>query len=277
MTGAENSLRYLPYRKEKPNCVLRLFAFHWAGGSASAYRFLEKSLGDEVELCAVQLPGREARLNDTTLASLQAYAREIVEALKHLFQGPARCAIFGHSMGSWLAYEVACEVQRQDLPHPTLLVVSDFPSPSIPLKERPWTPCTGMTDAQFKDECRRWGVKEAVFQPDIWETFRDSLRADFCLFDTYEHAAGDAASAGDGAKLACPVLVFASEDDPKVGKHCPLHISLADAWRQHTLRPVTKELFPGDHFYLTDAKVAQSQFASRLAMRLNEIADLLAY
>ena len=41
---------------------LRLFCFSYAGGGASVFRSWANSLPREVEVCAIQLPGREYRI-----------------------------------------------------------------------------------------------------------------------------------------------------------------------------------------------------------------------
>ena len=71
--------KWLPYYKPLADPKLRLFAFHWAGGSASSYNGVAwQALPDGVELLAVQLPGREKRDGETTPKTAQAAAKQAV-------------------------------------------------------------------------------------------------------------------------------------------------------------------------------------------------------
>lgn len=92
--------KWLPYYKPLADPKLRLFAFHWAGGSASSYNGVAwQALPDGVELLAVQLPGREKRDGETTPKTAQAAAKQAVGELKRFFAaGSVPTAIFAHSM-----------------------------------------------------------------------------------------------------------------------------------------------------------------------------------
>ena len=39
--------------------------------------------------------------------------------------------------------------------------------------------------AGAQEECRGWDVSEGLFTPAMWGTYRDLMRADFRLFDSY--------------------------------------------------------------------------------------------
>ena len=98
--------------------------------------------------------------------------------------------VVGHSVGSWCAFEFARLARSLGFPPPALACLSGFPAPDIPREQRPWTANVHLDDAAFKDECRAWGVDEAVFAENAWRAFEPLLRADFALFDEYEHDDG---------------------------------------------------------------------------------------
>ena len=95
--------------------------------------------------------------------------------------------VVGHSVGSWCAFEFVRLARSLGFPPPALACLSGFPAPDVPTRQRPWTPNKGLDDAAFKDECRGWGVDEAVFAPHAWRVFEPTLRADFTLFDAYTY------------------------------------------------------------------------------------------
>src|SRR5437868_5887202 len=44
--------------------AFRVFGFHFAGGSASQFRFWDTMVSNEIEILGVQLPGRESRYRE---------------------------------------------------------------------------------------------------------------------------------------------------------------------------------------------------------------------
>ena len=50
-------------------------------------------------------------------------------------------------------------------------------------------------DAHWQDECRGWDINELVFSSGMWPTYQPLLRADFTIFDEYQHSTGALLSA----------------------------------------------------------------------------------
>jgi len=174
-------------------------------------------------LCA-QPPGRGARLRESAPPDLQAYAAAVAPLVARRVALAPWWAVVGHSLGAWAAVEVAAAVaglqeQRQQQPGaaarpgeapppccpplraagpPMLLAVSAMPPPDWPADRRPWRAQRGLDDAAFADECRAWDVSAAVFEPNMWRLFVPCLRADFKLFDEYDHSRGGGGGEGGG-------------------------------------------------------------------------------
>ena len=72
---------FVPFKQDK-NSYLTLFCFHYGGGSTSAYREWAKDLVDNVDLMAVQLPGRESRFGDPLLSNVTQVVNELY---KHFY------------------------------------------------------------------------------------------------------------------------------------------------------------------------------------------------
>ncbi|MDQ3951623.1 MAG: thioesterase domain-containing protein, partial [Actinomycetota bacterium] len=89
---------------------VRLFCFPYAGGSAATYRTWSDVLPPDVEVQAVQLPGREWRLKEEPFRSVFPLVEELAVVLKDRFESPF--AFFGHSLGALISFELARELRR---------------------------------------------------------------------------------------------------------------------------------------------------------------------
>ncbi|MEV7003823.1 alpha/beta fold hydrolase [Streptomyces sp. NPDC093982] len=207
----------------------RLFVFPHAGAGASAYR-LAAYLPDTVEVCTVQLPGRETRFAEPALTSLD----EAVAALAPLIADHADLpyAFFGHSMGSLIAFETARRLRALGTPLPDRLFLSGMRAPGLPDRD----PRHTLPDEQLLATAEFGGV-----DTELQELLLPLLRADLTLCETYTHRAE--------APLPCPLTVLAGSDDHSVDG-----TELAD-WRKHTSADFEMRLFPGaPHLYVRGAE-----------------------
>ncbi|HET8840857.1 MAG TPA: thioesterase domain-containing protein, partial [Ktedonobacteraceae bacterium] len=89
---------WIAYHQASSQATLRLFCFPYAGGCASIFRTWIGHLPSEVEVCPIQLPGRENRWKETPLTNLSELIQEILQSLPPYLDKPF--AFFGHSMGA---------------------------------------------------------------------------------------------------------------------------------------------------------------------------------
>src|SRR4051794_34726781 len=68
--------------KPRLHARARLFCFPHAGAGASAYRLWPNGLPTDLEVCAIQLPGRESRLREASLDSIPALVHALIPALE---------------------------------------------------------------------------------------------------------------------------------------------------------------------------------------------------
>jgi len=212
----------------------RLFCFPHAGGAAAAFRLWPAGLPNDVDVVAVQLPGRGNRWKEPALGSIPAILDELVPAM--LPQMDVPFAFFGHSMGSIVAYAAASELVRRGAPLPEHLFVSARRPPRMP---GPDTPMHALSDEAFVAEMmRRYGgiPAEVLAEPDLMALLLPSLRADMRALETYAPEAS--------APLPFPVTAFGGTEDLRA----PLaHL---EAWRGETSGEFRVRTFPGGHFYL---------------------------
>jgi len=230
-----------------PHSEVRLVCFPHAGGSASFFFPVARALAPRIEVLAVQYPGRQMRRIEPGIQDIGQFAEQIFAALRGLDDKPL--ALFGHSMGAVLAYEVALRMRRAALPSPVRLVASGRRAPSRYRDERVHTG----TDQQIVAEIKALsGPNQAVLaDPEMLAMILPAIRSDYTAIERYKHDP-------DG-ELDCPISAFVGEDDPRAS------LDEARAWAEHTTGPFELEVFPGDHFYL----VGQSaRVLDRLAAKL---------
>ncbi len=122
--------RWIAFRQPKVDAQIRLFCLPYGGGGASIYRDWQKDLPDSIEVCPIQLPGRENRMDEKPINKIQTLVNLIAENLQSEFDMPF--AFFGHSFGSLIAFELARYLRKHELPKPLNLFVSAYPDPKLP-------------------------------------------------------------------------------------------------------------------------------------------------
>ncbi len=226
----------------------RLYCVPFAGGGPSTYRLWPQSLPADVEVVVVVVPGRDPR---TRVASAALPPGSMVELI-----GPSLTAIaemqatdplpftlFGHSMGALIAFEltVAMEAATADpLQRPDHLFVSGRRAPD---ERHEGKLIHDLPDDEFLDSMQRRysAVPAAVRQePELLALFLPGLRADVRVFETYAPLTD--------RRVECPVRVYGGTDDRQ-----PTPDALP-GWQRVAERDISVRVFPGDHFYLNDAR-----------------------
>ncbi|MFJ1844554.1 MULTISPECIES: thioesterase II family protein [unclassified Streptomyces] len=209
--------------------------FAHAGGSAAAFRAWPGLLPDDVELLAVQYPGRQDRFREPCVDSMGPMAAGIAAALAPSLERPL--AFFGHSMGAAVAYEVALRLERVHGTAPVHLFVSGRSAPSRPRHTRELHRLDD--DLLLEELTALGGMDEGVLaDPGLKAVVLPALRADVRLVETYR--------AEPGRRTGSPLTAYCGDADARV--------TAADllAWSEHTTADFASRLFAGGHFYLSD-------------------------
>lgn len=216
---------------EAPQARLCLLCFPHAGGSATSYFPLSSLLSPQITVAAVQYPGRQDRRGETPLSSVTALADEISEVVAGWIDRPV--AVFGHSMGSVVGYEVARRLRSAGETVPALFV-SGRRAPHLPSGEWVHT----MTDEQILAELRVLDgtQRQLLDEEELVRMALPAIRADYQAVETYRHE--------PRPRLDVPIHAFVGESDPRVT------VPEVDEWAQHTAAEFTRRTFPGGHFYL---------------------------
>ncbi len=233
MSKPESADPWILRPRPRPAARLRLLCIPHAGGGASAFRGWADLFPESIEVCPVQLPGREQRIREAPFDRLEPLVEALAGAVLRRAEVPF--AIFGHSNGALIGYELARLLRRRGERGPVHLVASGRRAPHVP----PPPPLTmGLPDDQFLDELARLGGMPAEVRehPELREMLLPVLRADVALHETYEYQ--------DEPPLEIPITGYAGMDDPRAPPD-----TVAE-WAVHTSREFALRTWPGGHFYL---------------------------
>ncbi|GAA2895616.1 alpha/beta fold hydrolase [Streptosporangium fragile] len=216
----------------RPGAAVRLVCFAHAGGSATAYREWPALLPASVELHAVQLPGRADRFTEPLVDDMDVLAASVAEAMLPLLDRPV--ALFGHSMGAMVAYEVARVLQARGT-GPARLFASGCAAPHEPRERRA---VSTLDDDRFVAELTRLGGTEAeiLAHRAMREVVLPYVRGDFRLLERYRHRPGPA--------LPVPISALVGDADPVVTP------AQAASWEARTTADFSLTVYRGGHFYL---------------------------
>ncbi|MFG2628146.1 thioesterase II family protein [Streptomyces sp. NPDC048473] len=233
-----------------PDAPVRMICLPHAGGSATYYLPVARALAPAVDVLAVQYPGRQDRMREPCVDSLHELADRVAEQVRPWTGVPI--ALFGHSMGATLGYEVAKRLER-DGAGPLVLFASGRRAPST---HRDGEVMYLRPDEDLLDDLRAMsGTDSRVFADEsLLRLVLPALRSDYKATETYRH------TPGAGPELACPIVALVGDSDPKAT------VEEARAWDTHTTAGFDLRVFDGGHFFLNDhAPAVIELIAERLA------------
>lgn len=237
-TTDDRAARWLRGIRVLPAPAIRLVCLPHAGGAATFFQPWGALLPPGVELYAVRYPGRQDRLDERCFETMDGLADAVTAALEPLLDRPL--ALFGHSMGASVAYEVAVRLEARHGFVPARLLVSGRQAPHLAETED----YEGRTDDELVAEIRAFGnIDEGVLDlPAVRELILPALRADFRLLGAYRPQ--------QPSKIEAGIVGYVGLSDPG----CP--IGAARAWSELTLGGFELKVFPGGHFYLAEQQAA---------------------
>ncbi|MDC0708163.1 alpha/beta fold hydrolase [Stigmatella sp. ncwal1] len=227
---------WIVQRKPPASPAIRLFCFPYAGAGSLPYFKWPDLIPGGIDVCAVQLPGRENRLREPALRDLHQLTTKLVEALSPYLEG--EFAFFGHSFGALVAFEVIRELRRRGLPLPKMLFASGSESPSLRSK---LPALSGLERDDFvREVAARYGglPRHIMEQRELLDLVLPTLRADLKILEDYVYR--------EEPPLPLPICAFGGTDDPRVAE------TALDAWRRETAVAFKLQIFPGSHFFINE-------------------------
>jgi surfactin synthase thioesterase subunit/acyl carrier protein len=245
-------------RRHNDAAKLKLFCLPYAiGGGASVFHGWQECLPDDIEVCPIQLPGRESRLNEQPYDDLDTCVEALCEVLSDELDRPY--AFYGHSGGGLIAYRLAFRLNQIHGRKPSHLFVGAYPSPGIqpnPMMERLHE---RFADAGFDNifepndllnaseaiQKNKMDALESVMAPlqinaELYKAWLPSIIADRKMLQSYSW---------DGVRFDLPVTVFHGRDDEVVREE------EMKAWEAITSGSFVYNQVAGDHLFIRDERI----------------------
>jgi surfactin synthase thioesterase subunit len=223
---------WLAYHDQKPEHLVRLFCLPYGGGGASIYRDWNKALPTWVQVCPIQLPGRETRSREPPFSRWRPLVEELVVAIRPYLDRPF--ALFGHSLGALISFECARSLRRQGLPLPQHVFASACPAPkTIRFTTRHLQPAQ-----ELAEELARLGgtPAELLHNREYLNCYLPTFRADCEVYETYVYEAD--------APLPSAITAYRGSHDVEVSHDETV------SWRAETAGRFELRTLVGGHLFI---------------------------
>lgn len=238
----------------RPGARLLLLCFPHAGGGPSAFHRWAEVLPAGVELLAVRLPGRHTRIGERPYDDwdelLHRLGRVVSEAVDRPF------ALFGHSLGAMMAYELTRRLVDGAETAPHRLLLAGCRAPDVPLL---LPAIHRLPDEEFTRNLSLVAgtPPEVLADRRMMRLVRPLMRADLTLAETWPPVAP--------TPVHVPATAFAGRDD-----------TAAPPWSTRRwarfVGPLTMHVLAGGHFFVrSDDGAFLKLLAVELAAALTEV------
>ncbi len=222
----------------KKNSHLLIF-LHFAGGSHYSLKDFEKEI--HAACLFIELPGRGKRFSEPLITDINAAVTDVIAQMEPVLYSYDSYSIFGHSMGSLLAYLTIHRLLANNKKLPVHLFVSGRGGPSIPKKDKTLTYKLPSNDFWSEISDKNGTPQEILNNEELKEFFEPILRADFQIVEAYSYASNP--------KLTIPITGFHGDDNDAT-------IEEMEAWNLETNQSFTRHQFSGGHFFIFEHREA---------------------
>ena len=211
---------------------VKLFCLPCARASATMYLRWRRLLPAWIEIVPLELPGRGSRMTEPVLREFDVLSALLCQELLPGLTGPY--ALFGHSMGALLAYDVVNKLRENKAKMPEALFVSACAAPSGRTDEH--FPGEKDTPLLIADLHKHGGTPGELFSDaELLRMTVNLLGADYRICESFQHY--------NLPPLPVPISVFAGKDDD-------IEEQRLAAWKYESTMGITLDWFDGGHFFI---------------------------
>ena len=221
-----------------PGAARTLICLGFCGGGTGPYLNWTELMPPGTELAAVCYPGREGRFTEDYARDWDELAEDAVAAVESAVDRPY--VLFGHSMGGWMAFDVASRISERGGQAPAALVVSSANAPNRGLTPQDMFPAQQDSDRELMHWMRTFGLvpHHVLEEPELLEMAVELMRADIAIRDSFYYR--------EGATVTVPLQVLTGRADPVIDR------ATAEQWRKLAVGRFRHDELPGGHFYTPD-------------------------
>jgi medium-chain acyl-[acyl-carrier-protein] hydrolase len=231
--------------QKSDNPRTRIVCFPYLGASAAVFSPWAGEFPDDIEVLAVQLPGRDTRLNEEPVTDGSRLMLSIAESLVPLLDRPT--IFYGHSFGAALAAHIAALLRKYFQVSPKILCVGASPAPDT---ANPFSQYKSLYDAGNMEMFSMESVIELLRTLEAPESFvndRSGLERLLPAIQTdMRLALGETHRRIEPFDI--PVRAYLGESDTVYSKHDAL------SWREFTSNSFSLHRVPGGHLFLDDPR-----------------------
>jgi acyl transferase domain-containing protein/NADPH:quinone reductase-like Zn-dependent oxidoreductase/surfactin synthase thioesterase subunit/SAM-dependent methyltransferase len=225
------------------NARLRLFCLPYFGGGASIFNSWHELLPDDIEVCAIQFPGREERGDEKPFDDVSSLVRKLAEVMEPLLTTPI--AFYSHSSGAGIALELARYLRREKDVVPVKFIVGGWRAPHL---ANPFKFLDAIKEDEvykeknipnIKNHLRSLEIPDSVIDnKEVFNEMLPSLRADIILGKRYTYY--------DDEPLPCPLTAIAGTQDTVFSEE------QIQEWKKHTSSEFGFRRVNGGHLFCRD-------------------------
>ncbi|KEQ21810.1 thioesterase II family protein [Paenibacillus tyrfis] len=214
---------------------IKLFCLPYAGASAFIYNKWVNKLNDEIQLVPYELSGHGLRYHEPHYTSFSEIITELESYIKQNVHYGDYYALFGHSMGGTIVYELTHHLLSQGFYKPEIVYISGKGPPGKKRRERL---LHLLPDEEFKEEIFKLGnTPREILDDNVFEKYYlPTLRNDFRLLETYLFEKKKDI-------LDCPIAILYGNTDERTADN------ILD-WSKYTKQECYFFEFDGGHFFI---------------------------
>lgn len=213
-----------------------LFCLPYAGGSSAIFSSWNRELNSQIRCVPIELSGRGRRFGDLFYANMEELVDDVFNIVTTDYELNSY-AVFGHSMGGIIAYELAKKIEKSGLKMPEKVFVSAT-HPPIHNKSKKWS---GLPDDEFMECLTSLGGigLELLNNREFLDLYIPILKADFSVIENYQFNHKD-------RPISTDLVIFNATNDSYINRE-----KLYD-WATFTSKDVSFHEFDGNHFFINE-------------------------